>query len=237
LRREKPVALDAELIRLWFQIVLIDLTLAGDNALVIAMAVRTLAPREQFFGRFFGTFGAVALRLLFIAIVSMLLRIPLLQFAGGIVLIWIAVKLVGQAGEEEAGQVRHGTTLREAIGIIIVADAVMSFDNAVGIAAVAKDDLLVAALGIAISIPIVIWGSGILARLMGRFPWIIWLGAAVLGHVAGELIVKDPMIHDLAPALTDALHGPLPWALAVALFLLGWWYARRETVARTAEAA
>src|SRR5689334_1931719 len=115
------------------KIAIIDLALAGDNALVIALAVRTLPPRQQFLGRVWGTFGAVGLRLAFIAIVTTLLEIPLLQVVGGALLVWIAIKLVNQAEEgegEEKG--RAGTTLFEAVWIIIVADAVMSLDNVIG---------------------------------------------------------------------------------------------------------
>ncbi len=112
----------------WLQIVLIDLVLAGDNALVIALAVRTLPPHEQFWGRVWGTVGAVVLRLGFVAIVTHLLRIPLLQLVGGLVLVWIAIKLVRPA-DEHVENVRVGGSLREAIKIIIVADVVMSLDN------------------------------------------------------------------------------------------------------------
>ncbi|TAK07158.1 TerC family protein, partial [bacterium] len=167
----------------WLGIVLIDLSLAGDNALVIAMAVRTLPPRQQFVGRLGGTFGAVALRLAFIAIVSQLLRIPFLEAVGGLILIWIAIKLVRQEGAEEDQKVRHGTTLWEAIWVIIVADLIMSLDNVLAVAAAARGDLTLVAFGIGLSIPIVIWGSGLLARLMNRFQWIVWIGGGVLGWV------------------------------------------------------
>ena len=120
-------------------IILIDISLAGDNALVIAMAVRQLPPRQQLLGRIWGTVGAVGLRVAFIAVVSLLLSIPLLQLAGGLALIWIAVRLVrpGQADHEGA---RPGASLREAIWIIIVADVTMSLDNVLGVAAAAKGD-------------------------------------------------------------------------------------------------
>src|SRR3954468_11585464 len=110
-------------------IVIIDLTLAGDNALVIALAVRNLPPRQQLYGRLWGTVGAVGLRLIFIFIATFLLRLPFLQVAGGLLLIWIAVRLVRQQGGEGEGHVRQGTSLAEAVWIIIVADAVMSLDN------------------------------------------------------------------------------------------------------------
>ena len=177
----------------WLQIVLIDLVLAGDNALVIALAVRTLPPREQFWGRIWGTAGAVILRLIFIAMVTFLLRIPLLQLVGGVVLVWIAIKLV-RPGHAEEGPARAGTSLREAIKIIIVADVAMSLDNVIAISAAAKGDLILVTFGLLLSLPLVVWGSGLLAGLMNRFRWIIWLGGGVLGFVAGEMILKDPFI-------------------------------------------
>ena len=214
----------------WFSIVIIDLTLAGDNALVIALAVRTLPRREQFVGRLGGTFGAVALRLAFIAIITQLLRIPFLQAVGGLILIWVALKLVRQdaGGEGEEGRVRQGTTLWEAIWIIIVADLIMSLDNVLAVAAAAHGDIVLVAFGIGLSIPIVIWASGFLALLMNRFPWIVWLGGGVLGWVAGEMMVKDTIVHGWIEPWVRVLHWAVPGTLAVALTLLGWWMARRD---------
>ena len=222
--------LTAEFWGRWLAIVIIDLSLAGDNALVIALAVRTLPPRQQFYGRIGGTFGAVALRLVFIAIISQLLRIPFLQAVGGVILIWIAVKLVRQdAGGGEGGhRVRQGTTLREAVWIIIVADVIMSLDNVLAVAGAAQGDLILVAFGIGLSIPIVIWGSGLLARLMTRYQWIVWLGGGILGWVAGEMIVKDRIVHGWIEPWARVLHYGASGALFVALTVLGWWLARRS---------
>ncbi len=211
----------------WLGIVIIDLSLAGDNALVIAMAVRTLPPREQFFGRLGGTFGAVALRLAFIAVITQLLRISFLQAAGGLVLIWIAIKLVRQDGGEAEGKARHGTTLWGAIWLIIVADLIMSLDNVLAVAAAARGDLILVVFGISLSIPIVIWGSGLLAHLMNRFEWIVWLGGGILGWVAGEMIIKDTIVRSWTQAWIGVLHWGAPGVLAVALTALGWMLARR----------
>jgi YjbE family integral membrane protein len=217
---------DPEFWARWLGIVIIDLTLAGDNALVIALAVRTLPPREQWLGRIGGTFGAVALRLVFIAIITQLLRIPFLQALGGLVLIWIALKLVRQEGGD-GGPARPGTTLWEAIWVIIVADVVMSLDNVLAVAAAAHGDLVLVAFGIGLSIPIVIWGSGLLARLMNRFPWIVWLGGGVLGWVSGEMLVKDSIVKGWIEPWADVLHWALPAGLGVGLTALGWWFASR----------
>jgi YjbE family integral membrane protein len=217
---------DPEFWARWLSIVIIDLTLAGDNALVIALAVRTLPKRQQFWGRMWGTFGAVALRLLFIAIITVLLRIPLLQLVGGLLLVWIALKLIRQeTGAEE--HVRQGTTLFEAVWIIVVADVVMSLDNVLAVAAAAHGDFYLVAFGIALSLPLVVWGSGILARLMNRYPWIVWLGGGILGYVAGEMMLKDRVVQQwIGDEVTHALHYPLPLVLGIGITALGWWFAQ-----------
>ncbi len=220
---------DPEFWARWFSIVILDLTLAGDNALVIALAVRTLPRRQQFWGRVWGSIGAVALRLIFITIITYLLKIPLLQFAGGAVLIWIAVKLVRQssgADDDEGGHVRHGTSLWEAVWIIVVADVVMSLDNVLAVAGAAHGNLVLVVFGIALSLPLVVWGSGLLARLMNRWPAIIWFGGGILGYVAGEMILKDEWIKGWLGHAADVLHYPLPIGLGVVLTALGWWLAR-----------
>lgn len=224
----------------WLQIVVLDLTLAGDNALVIALAVRKLPPRQQWQGRLWGTVGAVGLRVLFIGVITFLLRVPLLRAAGGALLLWIAVKLLSQEGDGHEGHaVRHGTTLYEAIWIIVVADVIMSLDNVLAVAGAAHGDLVLVVFGVGLSIPIVIWGSGLLARLMGRFRWIVDLGAAILGWVAGEMIMDDEVVR----GWVDVARGSVPHVvvragLALGVVLVGRaWAARRRTPARPAEAA
>jgi YjbE family integral membrane protein len=221
---------DPEFWARWLSIVILDLTLAGDNALVIAMAVRTLPRAQQFWGRVWGSLGAVVLRLAFIAIITYLLQIPLLQFAGGLLLIWIAVKLVRQSAGEEGGDghVRHGTSMLQAVWIIIVADVVMSLDNVLAVAGAAHGNLLLVVFGVGLSLPLVVWGSGILARLMGRYPWIIWLGGGILGYVAGEMLLKDYWIAAWLGDAASFLHRPLPIVLGVVLTALGWWWSQGD---------
>jgi YjbE family integral membrane protein len=210
----------------WSSVVLLDLVLAGDNALVIALATRTLPPRQQLWGRIWGTLGAVILRLIFVAIVTWLLTLPLLRFIGGLVLIWIAFKLVHQPPAHEA-HVRQGGSLKQAIGIIILADVVMSFDNVMAISGVARGDLLLVAFGLLLSLPLVVWGSGLLARLMDRFPLIIWLGGGVLGWVAVKMMLDDPLVVEwLGEALARLFHQFGPWLAGATIALLGWWFAR-----------
>src|SRR5438874_10787504 len=204
-----------------FGIVIIDLTLAGDNALVIALAVRTLPQRQQFWGRVWGTAGAVGLRVVFIAIATLLLRIPLLQLLGGLALFWIALKLVRKETGAE-GHVRQGGSFWEAVWIIVVADAIMSLDNVLAVAAAAHGDLFLVVFGIGLSLPIVVWGSGLLAVLMNRFVWIIWIGGGILGYVAGEMIMKDKgfgWIDHSSPVVQW-----LPMVPAAIIFVLGWWF-------------
>ena len=213
-------------------IVVIDLTLAGDNALVIAMAVRSLPPRQQTLGRMWGTAGAVGLRLLFIGLATFLLKMPGLQLVGGLLLVWIAVKLVRQTAHGE-GDVRRGGSLREAIWIIVIADAAMSLDNVLAVAAAAHGDFFLVALGIALSLPLVVWGSGLLAMLMGRWPWIVWLGAGILGWVSGEMMLRESFIAiRLKDMNLEALHVAVNVVLAIVLTFLGWWFARRAGEAR-----
>jgi YjbE family integral membrane protein len=211
----------------WGQIVLLDLVLAGDNALVIALAVRTLPPKQQFWGRMYGTLGAVGLRLLFIAIITWLLSVPLLRLIGGLVLVWIAYKLVAHPPGGEGEKVRTGATLKEAIGIIIIADVVMSFDNVMAISGAAHGDFVLVVFGLLLSLPLVVWGSGLLAKLMNRAPAIIWIGGGVLGWVAVRMILDDPWVLNwLGQSLTHTLHHTAPYVLGVIIAAMGWWNAR-----------
>jgi YjbE family integral membrane protein len=218
----------------WVRIVIIDLLLAGDNALVIALAVRSLPPREQFWGRIFGTAGAVILRLLFIAIVTFLLTVPLLRLVGGLLLIWIALKLVWE-DTGSAAHIQSGATLKGAIGIIILADVVMSLDNVIAIAAAARGDLILVAFGLLLSLPLVVWGSGVLSRMMNRFPLLIWVGGGVLGWVAVKMITDDPLVVKWLGRSLWAAHHVGPYVVALVITAIGW--RRDRTPARAADAA
>lgn len=207
----------------WLGIVVIDLSLAGDNALVIAMAVLSLPPRQRMIGLIGGTVGAVVLRIVLIAVITQILLIPFLQALGGLVLVWIAMKLVRQDASDTKGhKVREVATLWEAIGIIIVADLIMSLDNVLAVAATAHGDLTLVLFGIGLSIPIVICGSSLLARLMDRFRWIVWLGGGVLGWVAGDLAITDTLVRASIGSWDSVLHWALPSLLAATAIMLGW---------------
>jgi len=219
---------EAEFLARLGTIVVIDLMLAGDNALVIALAVRSLPKRQQLLGRVFGTAGAVLLRIALIALAIALLKIPFLQLIGGLLRVGIAFKLVRPTAEE-GKHVRQGRSLRSAIGIIIVADLVMSLDNVLGVAAAAHGDMRLVVFGIALSIPIVVWGSGLLARLMNRVPWITWLGGAVLGYVAGDMILDDEALRSWLGEAAAPFVQMIPIGLAMVLGALGWWFAERPS--------
>ncbi|HKW95795.1 MAG TPA: TerC family protein [Methylomirabilota bacterium] len=210
------------------EITFLNLVLSGDNAVVIALAVRALPGRQRLLGQIGGTVGAVVLRLLFVGIITALLQVPLLRLAGGLLLIWIAVKLIQPTGETP-GAARRATSFWESVWIIVVADVTMSLDNVLAVAGAAHGSMTLVALGIAMSVPIVVWGSGILAGLMNRYPWIVWAGGGLLGYVAGDMMLEDPIVADWLGAAVETLEYPGPVALAAVLTLSGWWLARRET--------
>jgi len=174
------------------EIILIDLVLAGDNAVVIALAVRNLPPKQRKWGIILGAGAAVVLRIICTMVVSLMLRIPLLKFAGGIAIFWIAVKLLTQGHEEE--HVDSASKLTEAIKLIVIADFVMSLDNMLAVGGASKGNLFLLLFGLIVSIPFVVGTSSLLSMLMDKYPIIVWIGAGVLGKVSGELITTDPWV-------------------------------------------
>jgi len=200
----------------------LNLLLSGDNAVLIALAVRSLPKRQRVLGQIWGTLGAIVLRLAFVGIVSRLLELAFLRAAGALVLLWIAYKLVQpEGGEPEAG--RHGRSFWHAVWLILVADVTMSLDNVLAIAAAARGDMMLVSIGIAMSVPIVIVGSSVLATLMNRYPAIIWVGGGVLGFVAGEMLLDDPVVlRALGQGLDAGLKLPVAIAMAGTLTAIGW---------------
>lgn len=176
-------------------IILIDLVLSGDNAIMIAMACRNLAPKQQMQGIIWGTAGAIFLRLTFASLAVFIMRVPFIQFIGGLVLIWIAIKLV----KEEKNNIKVDSPKRlwAAVRTIIIADAVMSLDNILALAGASHGKPGLLWFGLAVSIPLVVYGSRILIRIMNKAPWLNIAGAAVIGWTAGQMIIEDPTIYNL----------------------------------------
>jgi YjbE family integral membrane protein len=186
------------------QIILVNIVLSGDNALVIALACRTLEKKLPTPGILIGSAGAIILRIIFVMIVDQLLKIGYLKLIGGVLLLWIGVKLV-QGEEEGEGGVKAAGSLWTAIRTIIIADAVMSLDNAIAIAAAAKGDTTLIILGLLISIPLIIFGATLIMILLNRFPIIVIAGGGLLGYIAGEVLATDPAYAEkLAAALPNA---------------------------------
>jgi YjbE family integral membrane protein len=177
------------------KIIWINIILSGDNAVVIALAARTLPEHQQRKAVFFGSGAAVVLRILLTVVAARLLALPYLQIVGGLLLLWIGVQLLGDEDEGEGVAKEHGT-LMAAVRTILIADLVMSLDNVIAVAAAAQGSMLLLILGLAISIPLVIFGSTLMIKLMERFPIIVVLGAALIGWVGGETIVSDAVFRD-----------------------------------------
>lgn len=182
-----------ELIFSLLSIILIDIVLGGDNAVVIAMASKSLPPEQRKKAILLGTAGAIAVRVLLTAFAVYLLGIPFLQFVGGLLLVWIAIKLLVDNKQEEMA-CRQGKGLWDAVKIIIMADLVMGVDNILAIAGAARGHVGLVLFGLAFSIPLIVWGSTLLVRLMDRFPAVIYVGAGVIAWAAGHMIAADPIV-------------------------------------------
>ncbi|MDX9969777.1 MAG: TerC family protein [Hydrogenophaga sp.] len=230
------------------QIIVIDILLGGDNAVVIALACRRLPPAQRTKGIIWGTVGAIILRVILIAFAMTLLNIPFLKFVGALLLVWIGVKLLAP-DEEEHGNIQGSDKLLAAIKTIIVADLVMSVDNVIAIAGAAQNagqdhSLILVVMGLLISIPIIVWGSQLVIKLMARFPVIITLGGMLLGWIAGGMLVTDPAFVNpdqwtWAPKLGTlndkgeaVISGTLYWTAHIAgallVLALGKWAASRK---------
>ena len=187
-------------------IVLIDVVLAGDNAVVIALVVRTLPKPQRLWGILLGAGMAVLLRVALTAVAAQLMNVNYIRLAGGLLVLWIAVKLLLQEEPDQAGD-RTAGTLWQAVWLIMVADISMSLDNVLAVAGASKGHLGLLLFGLGLSIPLVVFTSNLLARLMDRYPIIIYIGATILGKVGGEMIMTD--------RLTTALLSPPAWLIAV----------------------
>jgi YjbE family integral membrane protein len=208
------------------KIIWINIILSGDNAVVIALAARSLPPEQQKKAVLFGSGAAVVLRILLTLVAVQLLALPYLQIVGGALLLWIGIQLLGGDGDGEGEEKQYGS-LMAAIRTILIADLVMSLDNVIAVAAAAKGSMVLLVLGLAISIPLVIFGSTLMIRLMGRFPIVVTFGATLIGWVGGETVVSDKV---LAPLVEIAhwMHQAVPALGAALVLLLGHWLQKRH---------
>jgi YjbE family integral membrane protein len=209
------------------KIILINILLSGDNAVVIALACRNLSPRQRRYGIFWGVLGAIVLRIILTFFAMSLLANPYLKLIGGALLLWIGIKLIA---EEDGGEhdVKASDRLLAAVWTIIVADLVMSLDNVMGVAAAAKGDAPLIIFGLIVSIPIVVLGSQIIMRLIALFPILVLAGGGLLGYIAGEMAIEDPAVSPwIAENATriSALAPAMGFALVVAV---GWGLTRRR---------
>lgn len=198
------------------QIIAIDIVLGGDNAVVIAMASRRLPQAQRNKAIFWGVFGAIALRVVLIFFALQLLKIPYLKIGGALLLLWIGIKLL-MPQDEGDHKIDASTHLIGAIKTIVVADAVMSLDNVIAIAGAAKDSVGLVVFGLVVSVPIIVWGSKLVLSLMDRFPIVIAGGAALLGWIAGDMVVGDVVLKDWVAANAAWLKygGPVVGAVLV----------------------
>ncbi len=201
------------------QIMMINIMLSGDNAVVIAMASRALPAKQQKQAILFGSFGAILLRVILTFFAVMLLSLPWLKIIGALLLLYIGVKML--IPDEAETHLDAHTKLWAAIKTIIVADFIMSLDNVLGVAAAAKGNVVLLVLGLAISIPLIIYGSTLILKLMNRWPVIITIGGGILGWVAGEMGVTDPAVKDWVDGHAHWLHEAVPIAGAVFVVAVG----------------
>ncbi|TAM38423.1 MAG: TerC family protein [Burkholderiaceae bacterium] len=199
------------------EIIWINIILSGDNAVVIALAARSLPPAQQNKAIVFGSGAAVVLRIVLTVVAAELLALPYLQIVGGCLLLWIGVQLLGDE-EEGDGGARSFDSLLAAVRTILIADLVMSLDNVIAVAAAAQGNMVLLILGLAISIPLVVFGASMMVKLMARFPFIITAGAALIGWVAGETLIGDVVLKGVVAAV-PWLHYVAP--AVCALFVVG----------------
>lgn len=210
------------------EIIWINILLSGDNAVAIALACRPLPPRQRRWGVMLGSLGAIALRIIFSVFVVYLLAVPYLKVTGSLLLLWIAIKLILPEGQAEEDGSKGASTLFAAVRTVVIADAVMSLDNVIAIAAAAEGSLTLLIIGLVISMPLIVYGSTLVLKALERFPLLIIAGGALLGWIAGEVLITDPVLvgtveHD-APYLHDWYVAPIVGAMFVVV--VGLWLAR-----------
>ena len=201
-------------------IMMVNIVLSGDNAVVIAMASRNLPPKQQKMAILWGSAGAIGLRVVLTLVAVMLLSIPYLQFLGGVLLVWIAAKLLMEEGHDDES-IKASDSYLSAVKTIIVADLVMSLDNTLAIAAIADGNYMLLALGLALSIPLIVFGSKLLMTIMEKYPVVIYAGAALIAWTAGEMMLSDGKV---GPIIESDMPGwVIPAVITAVVLAIGFW--------------
>jgi len=230
------ITVDTTFLLALLQIIWINILLSGDNAVVIALACRSLPPRERKIGIMLGAGAAVGLRIIFTLMVVWLMEIPYLKLVGGVLLLWIAIKLL--TDETDEASVKESDTIWNAVRTVAIADMVMSLDNVIAIAAAAKGSTALIIFGLCLSVPLIVFGATLVITLLQRYPALVWAGAGLLGWVAGSIMVSDPGWHSLFgewPHLVDEVIGG---GVGVVFVLgLAWLLRQRAAAGSAAEAA
>ncbi|WP_010630498.1 TerC family protein [Sporolactobacillus vineae] len=208
----------------------IDLFLAGDNAIVIAMAARRLPDHERVRAILYGTVGAVIIRILCTVTVVYLLMIPGLHFAGGLLLVWIAYKLLlPDDGSAKKSEIKAAASIWAAVRTIILADALMSLDNMLAVAGAAQNDPLLVIVGLLFSVPLLMGGSAVIMKLTDRFPWLIYVGAAILAMTAGKMLFAEPLVRKGLGGLAAWIEWPVVILIILAVLFAGWFTQKKQT--------
>lgn len=208
-----------ESIWLLVQILMINLVLSGDNAVVIALASKDLPPKQRQQAVWWGALGAVVLRCILTFAAVLLLKIPFVQAAGGLLLFWIAFKLL--ADDKDDVRMGESASIWKAVRSILAADFIMSLDNVLALAGIANGDLALIVIGIAISIPIVVFGSNLIVGLLHRYPVLVYIGAGILGYTAGEMLLQDSRTGVILSSVLPGMHGLVPALLTVLVMVAG----------------
>lgn len=218
-----------------FQIILIDILLGGDNAVVIALACRKLPDHQRNQGIFWGMVGAIALRIVLIFFAVKLMGLPFLKLVGAALLVWIGVKLLQPEEEGDHSNLKASTNLLGAIRTVIIADVVMSIDNVIAVAGAAKGHMGLVVFGIMVSIPLIVWGSKFVLMLMDRFPVVIVIGGGLLGWIAGGMALSDVMVKPYLTGAPEWLHFVSSAAGAALVVTVGRWLGWRKTLQTSTE--
>jgi YjbE family integral membrane protein len=215
-----------------FQIIVVNLLLSGDNAVVIALACRNLAPAQRRWGIFFGVLGAILLRIVLTFFAVRLLDVPYLKLAGGVLLVWIGVKLIVEE-DTDGVDVKASDRLFSAVRTVVVADLVMSIDNVIAVAAAAKGSLVLLVFGLVISIPLVVLGAQLILKVIERLPVLIFAGGGLLGYLAGDLVVGDPAMTGWVASRGGWPHWAGPILGVVTVIAIARWVEQRRRARRS----